>query len=67
MLSKFSLKVDIFNITIKSVPLKLKTSTSDKSLSIACSIEEITCSVNSILLSIIKLSIDLKSDGKVFD
>lgn len=67
MFSKFSLNIEKFKTTIKSVSLKLKTSISDKLLSIANSIEDITCSVNSILFFKTNSSIDLKSDGKVFD
>ena len=66
MLSKFSLNVDIFKTTIKSVLLKLKTSTFDKLFFNANSMAVTTCSVNSDLCFITNSSIDLNSDGIIF-
>lgn len=67
MFSKFSLNVDTFKTTIKSVFRKLNTSTLDKLFFKANSIDDTTCSVNLNLFFITNSSIVLNSDGNTFD
>ena len=66
MLSKFSLNVVTFKITINSVLRKLNTSTLDNLFFKANSIDETTCSVNAVLFFKTNSSIVLNSDGNTF-